>query len=31
MPNVYLQKDLGMIGDLLHSYRELLWLCEKNT
>ena len=24
MPNVYLQKDLGMIGDLLHSYRDEL-------
>tara|TARA_X000001036_G_scaffold156015_1_gene148247 strand:- start:665 stop:1513 length:849 start_codon:yes stop_codon:yes gene_type:complete len=24
MPNVYLQKDLGMIGDLLHSYRKEL-------
>lgn len=22
MPNVYLQKDLGMIGDFLHSYRK---------
>ena len=24
MPNVYLQKDLGMLGDLLHSYRDEL-------
>ena len=22
MPNVYLQKDLGMIGEFLHSYRK---------